>query len=84
MRRENKEKEGWIYEVFYRINPNIEGPVELSAVRFKNGYIILTEIVDLYPDLTFQDSILKININQVRRIKYFEELEFHIISIRFQ
>jgi len=43
MRRQLREKEGWVYEVFYRTSS--EQSTDLSGVVFRNGYAVLTEML---------------------------------------
>lgn len=62
MKRQCREKEGWVYEVFYRL-ANTEQPVGLNKTVFKNGYAVLTDMLELFPNLTFEQSLLRININ---------------------
>ncbi len=57
---------------------------ELNQSVFSCGYIVLTEILELFPNLTFEKSLLRININEVKRVKYFEEREYQVIDIRFK
>ncbi len=44
MKRQNREKEGWVYEVFYRYAPTEQATGLLQTV-FKNGYAVLTEML---------------------------------------
>lgn len=44
MHRQNREKEGWVYEVFYRYT-NSEQAIDLPLTVFKNGYVVLTEVM---------------------------------------
>jgi hypothetical protein len=39
--------------------------------------------MELYSNLTFEESLLRININEIKRIKYMEEREYQVIDIRF-
>lgn len=83
MKRECREKEGWVYEVFYRYSLG-DQTQELSQVVFKNGYAVLTEMLELFANLTFGQHLLRININEVKRVKYFEEREYQVMDIRFK
>lgn len=81
MHRQNKQKEGWVYEVFYRFSDNEQAP-QLNQTLFKNGYAVLTEILELFPNLTFEQSLLRVNINEIKRVKYMEEREYQVMDIR--
>lgn len=83
MKRQCREKEGWVYEVFYRYAPPEEAS-SLVKTGFKNGYAVLTDMLELFSNLTFEKGLLKININELKRVKYFEEREYLVIDIRFQ
>ena len=61
MRRQLREKEGWVYEIFYRYSPELT--TDLSGIVFKNGYAVLTDMLELFSNLTFGQSLLRININ---------------------
>lgn len=52
MRRQSREKEGWVYEVFYRHSTS-EQAQELEQESFKNGYAVLTDRLELFANLTF-------------------------------
>jgi hypothetical protein len=82
MLRQNREKEGWVYEVFYRYTAS-ENAHELPQTVFRNGYVVLTEVMELFANLTFEESLLRININEIKRVKYMEEGEYQVIDIRF-
>ena len=77
-----KEKEGWVYEVFYRFRPSQQA-AELPHSEFRNGYALLTEVLSVYTNLTFEQALLQVNINEIKRVKYTEEREYQVIEIRF-
>jgi hypothetical protein len=69
--------------VFYR-HSDVKLPSELGQEVFRNGYVVLTDMLELFPNLTFEQSLIRININEVKRVKYFEEREYQVIDIRFK
>ena len=61
-----------------------EQTAELGQVVFRNGYAVLTDMLELFTNLTFEQSLLRVNINEVKRVKYFEEREYQVMDIRFK
>lgn len=41
-------------------------------------------MLELFANLTFGQHLLRININEVKRVKYFEEREYQVMDIRFK
>ncbi len=68
--------------MFYRQSENPKA--ELSNTEFKSGYAILTTIVELYENLTFNKKLAKLNVSEFKRVKYTSEKEYHIIDIRYE
>ena len=66
--------------MFYRTST--EQSEDLTGVVFRNGYAVLTDMLELFANLTFGQSLLRININEVKRVKYFEEREYLVMDIR--
>lgn len=62
------DKEGWIYDVFYRRSEN--NKAELANTEFKAGYAIMTTVLELYENLTFTRKLVKLNVSEIKRVKY--------------
>ena len=46
--------------------------------------MVLTDKLELYTNLTFELTLMKVNINELKRVKYFEEREYCVMDIRFK